>query len=252
MQAFELQHSNALLGSPYQRLLHRRLRWPEAAEPARNQCGHSKQLKPMIAWTIRRVQGIGPEWRLWVDLTRSLADSAGGYRSCGQSLRRRGMTGIGAIRPFAHGNNKRQTAKHALGRFQPPDFRLELKAQLRGLLVRQPVRHLRKDGAPIERAARVPRKALRRAGLSEHAQPTLTTRISGGSAFEIRICRIAKSSSENELVVGAIDCPRSKASIEFTSLASHSLPAAMIACQKSTPRNATTTIRRIRPRVSRP
>ena len=37
-------------------------------------------------------------------------------------------------------------------------------------LVRQPVRHLRKDGAPVERAARVPRKALRCAGLSEHAQ----------------------------------------------------------------------------------
>ena len=47
---------------------------------------------------------------------------------------------------------------------------IELEAQLRGLLVRQPVRHLRKDGAPVERAARVPRKALRRARLREHAQ----------------------------------------------------------------------------------
>ena len=51
---------------------------------------------------------------------------------------------------------KRQSA--ALGRFQPPNFRLELEAQLRGLLVRQPVRHLRKDGAPVERAARIPWK----------------------------------------------------------------------------------------------
>jgi hypothetical protein len=32
----------------------------------------------------------------------------------------------------------------------------------------------------------------------------------------------------------------------------HGLPAAMIACQQSAPTNATTTIRRIRPRVSRP
>src|ERR1700689_3932637 len=35
------------------------------------------------------------------------------------------------------------------GRLQPPDFRLEFKAQLRALLVGQPVRHLRKDG-PVE------------------------------------------------------------------------------------------------------
>ena len=59
---------------------------------------------------------------------------------------------------------------HALGRFQAPDLRLELKAQLRGLLIRKPVRHLRKDSAPVERAARIPRKTLRRANFSEHAQ----------------------------------------------------------------------------------
>jgi hypothetical protein len=47
------------------------------------------------------------------------------------------------------------------GRFQPLDFRLERKAQLRAFLVGQPVRHLRKDGpvkqnrpgAPMEASA---------------------------------------------------------------------------------------------------
>jgi hypothetical protein len=104
----------------------------------------------------------------------------------------------------------------------------------------------------------------------------------GGPAFEIRICRMA--SPENELVVAAIDCPRSKASIEFTFLAVtpgtgvhgsfysyrdvyldldplykdrfgrplvRGLPAAMTVCQKSAARKATTIMRRIRPRVSR-
>ena len=39
------------------------------------------------------------------------------------------------------------------GRFQPPDFRLELETQSRALIVRQPVRHLRKDGAPVKLSA---------------------------------------------------------------------------------------------------
>src|SRR5574337_1179172 len=42
----------------------------------------------------------------------------------------------------------------ALGRVEAPDFRFELQAQLGRLLIRQPVRHLRKDGAPVEGAAR--------------------------------------------------------------------------------------------------
>jgi len=37
---------------------------------------------------------------------------------------------------------------------------------------------------------RIASGALRGAGLSENAQPTLTTRISGGLAFEIQICRM--------------------------------------------------------------
>ena len=51
--------------------------------------------------------------------------------------------------------------------------------------------------------------------LNRRASPraSLTTRISGGPVFEIQIWRMAKSSSGNELVLGAIDCPRSNASI---------------------------------------
>ncbi len=65
--------------------------------------------------------------------------------------------------PAADAAIERGCGAGRLSRFQPPDFRLELEAQLRGLVFRQPVRHLRKDGAPVKRAARVPGKALRRA-----------------------------------------------------------------------------------------
>ncbi len=54
------------------------------------------------------------------------------------------------------------------GRFQPLDFRLELKAQLRAFLVGQPIRHLWKDG-PIEQDGfRLPWKLLRRTGFGEN------------------------------------------------------------------------------------
>ena len=49
-----------------------------------------------------------------------------------------------------------------LGRVQSLNFRLELEAQLRRLFVRQPVRHLRKDFAPREGVARIPRETPRR------------------------------------------------------------------------------------------
>ena len=55
------------------------------------------------------------------------------------------------------------------------------------------------------------------------------------------------SAQHSSFDAGAIDCPRSDASIDR-----HRLPAAMMACQKSIPSTATTIIRRIRARVSRP
>jgi hypothetical protein len=64
------------------------------------------------------------------------------------------------------------------------------------------------------------------------------------------ICRMA--SPENELVVAAIECPRSKCVNRTYISGRYGLPAAMTACQKSTARNTTTTMRRIRPRVSAP
>jgi hypothetical protein len=54
------------------------------------------------------------------------------------------------------------------GRFQPLDFRLELKAQLRALVVGQPVRHLRKNGPVNQDGFRLPRKLLRCAGLGKY------------------------------------------------------------------------------------
>jgi hypothetical protein len=48
--------------------------------------------------------------------------------------------------PARGGRDKSRHNKAILGRVQPLDFRLELEAQLRAFLVRQPVRHLRKDG----------------------------------------------------------------------------------------------------------
>jgi hypothetical protein len=54
------------------------------------------------------------------------------------------------------------------GRFQPLDFRLELEAQLRTLVVGQPVRHLRKDRSIKQDCARFPRKLLSCAGFCEN------------------------------------------------------------------------------------
>ena len=55
-----------------------------------------------------------------------------------------------------------------LGRFQPLDFRLELKAQLRAFVVGKPVRHLRKDRSIKKHRLGLPRKLLRRAGLGQN------------------------------------------------------------------------------------
>ncbi len=52
--------------------------------------------------------------------------------------------------------------------FQPRQFRLEFEAQLRALLFRQPIGHLRKDGAIERRALRVPRHLLRRPCLGQN------------------------------------------------------------------------------------
>jgi hypothetical protein len=54
------------------------------------------------------------------------------------------------------------------GRFEPLDFRLELKAQLRALLVGQPVRHLGKDRPVKQDRLWLPRQLLRRAGLGKN------------------------------------------------------------------------------------
>jgi hypothetical protein len=83
-----------------------------------------------------------------------------------------------------------------LGRFKPPDFRLECETQLRRLVFRQPVRHLRKDGAPIERAARVPWKALRLGRILEFAflsrtiaaKPSMNG-IAGAATWRVRLNR---------------------------------------------------------------
>ena len=54
------------------------------------------------------------------------------------------------------------------GRFEPLDFRLEFKAQLRAFLVGQPVRHLRKDGPVKQNRLRLPWQLLRGAGFGEN------------------------------------------------------------------------------------
>jgi hypothetical protein len=74
----------------------------------------------------------------------------------------------------------------------------------------------------------------------------LTTRTSGGPAFEIQICRKAPHSAWEQMIAALNGVNRIYIS------GRHSLPAAMTACQKSIPRNAITIIRRIRLRVSRP
>jgi hypothetical protein len=63
-------------------------------------------------------------------------------------------------------------AKHAQpfkisGCFQPLDFRLEYKAQSRAFFVRQPIRHLGKDGPVQQNLPGLPWQRLRRAGLGE-------------------------------------------------------------------------------------
>ena len=62
---------------------------------------------------------------------------------------------------------------------------------------------------------------------------------------------LPQRSPEDELVIRAIDCPRRCVNRTYIS-GRHGLPAAMIACQKSTARNTTTQIRRTTSRVSRP
>jgi hypothetical protein len=74
----------------------------------------------------------------------------------------------------------------ALGRLQPLNFHLELEAQLLGLLIWQPVRHLRKDGPPVERAAGVPRKAPRSAGLSGRPKESSAQRGPERARSEVR------------------------------------------------------------------
>ena len=67
-----------------------------------------------------------------------------------------------------------------------------------------------------------------------------------GHVFEIQTCRMTPHSASKQLI--------DRAQMRQSNLVSgrYSLPAAKIACQKTIPRKATTIIRRIRARVSRP
>ena len=86
-----------------------------------------------------------------------------------------------------------------LGRpLKPPDFRLELKAQLCGFLVGQPVRHLRKDG-PIEQdRLRLPGQPLGRPGFGQNLVEFGAHRVRIGAIFGRRCILANRSDSENK------------------------------------------------------
>jgi hypothetical protein len=69
------------------------------------------------------------------------------------------------------------------GRFQSPDFRLKLEPQLRAFVVRQPVRHLRKDGPVKQDRLRLPWQLLRRAGFGQNLVEFGAHRIGIGPVF---------------------------------------------------------------------
>ena len=76
--------------------------------------------------------------------------------------------------------------------------------------------------------------------------PVVDHVINEGPAFEIQICRMATHSAWEQLIACAQCVNRTYIS------GRHGRPAAMTVCQKSAARKATTIMRRIRPRVSRP
>ena len=79
--------------------------------------------------------------------------------------RAEGPSGGGWLRKYDGSGRNSIPPPHLSGGFQPPDFRLELKAQLRGFLVGQPVRHLRKDGPVKQDGLRLPWQPLAPRGL---------------------------------------------------------------------------------------
>ena len=131
--------------------------------------------------------------------------------------------GSAGLREVAADASHMSAGLSALGRVQPPDFHIEREAQLSGFLVRQPVRHLRKDGAPGERAARVPRKAPRRAHLGEHDEQfgphfVRIGAIHGRSPLDARQLRLAFAEQVQLIVVrhgGRVFSSRGGSAFEF-------------------------------------
>jgi hypothetical protein len=61
-----------------------------------------------------------------------------------------------------------KSGRKNLGDLKPCQFRFEFKTQLRAFLFRQPIGHLRKDGAIERDRRRLPRQFLRRAGFGKN------------------------------------------------------------------------------------